>query len=134
MWICSQALWHMHGSIMGSGKDEKFENILTLFDTWQSMMPPPPKKMFLITVLKRFEVGSSNFVIFSINLWSIKHLYLIPGISSVTIATSLLRSTRDFLKLLSQMFPYDEIFKVFKRKILISEINTLKYLPILTFS
>ena len=33
-------------------------------------MPPP--KMFLTTVMKRFEVKRGNVVTFNINLWSIK--------------------------------------------------------------
>ena len=45
-----------------------FKSILTLFD----MCPPPPPEMFLTTVLKRFGVGSWNFVTFNINLWRIK--------------------------------------------------------------
>ena len=38
-------------------------------------------------------------------------------LSSVTMATSLSGGTRDFLKLLFQMFPYNEILKVLKSKI-----------------
>ena len=40
-----------------------------------------------------------------------------PRMSGVTIATILLRSTRDFLNLSFHMFPYNEILKVFKSKI-----------------
>ena len=54
----------------------------------------------------------------SINLWSIKKSYFwFPWLSGVSIATSLSRSTRDFLKLSFHMFPYNEILKVFKSKI-----------------
>ena len=37
----------------------------------------------------------------------------------VTMATSLSGGTRDFLKLSFHMFPYNEILKVFKSKILV---------------
>ena len=40
-----------------------------------------------------------------------------PRVSGVTIATNLLRSTRDFLELSFHMFPYNEILKVFEGKI-----------------
>ena len=57
-------------------------------------------------------------MIFNINLWSIKKSYVwLPGLSGVTIATSLSGSTRDFRKLSVHMFPYDKNLKVFKRKI-----------------
>ena len=76
------------------------------------------RKMFWITVLKRFGVGSWNFVTFNIYLWSIyKSYFQLPRLSGVTIATSLLRSPGDFLKLSFHMFPYNEILKVLKIKI-----------------
>ena len=75
-------------------------------------------KMFLTTVLKRFEVGSWNFVTFNITLCSIKkYIFLFPRMSGVTIATTLLRSIWDFLNLSCHMFPYNEILKVLKSKI-----------------
>ena len=37
-------------------------------------------------------------VAFNVNLWSIKNFVWFPRISGVTIATSLLKSTRDFPK------------------------------------
>ena len=75
-------------------------------------------KMFLTTVPKRLGGGSSNLVTFNINLCSIKKSYFwFPGLSGVTMATSLSGSTRDFLKLSLHMFPYNEILKVFKSKI-----------------
>ena len=72
-------------------------------------------------------------VTFSINLWSIKKKYYLwfSKLRVVTIATSLSESTRDFLKLLFHMFPYNEILKIFKIKF---ETNTAKYLCILNFS
>ena len=54
---------------------------------------------------------------FNINLWSIKKFFWFPGLSGITIVTSLSGSTRDFLKLSFDMFPYNEISKVFKSKI-----------------
>ena len=58
-------------------------------------------------------------VTFNINLWSIKKSYFwFPKLSGVTIATSLLGSTRDFLNLLLHIFPYNGIFKVFTERIL----------------
>ena len=55
---------------------------------------------------------------FKINLWNIKKSYFwFPRLSDVTIATSLLGRTRDFLKLSFHMFPYNETLKVFKSKI-----------------
>ena len=86
--------------------------------------------MFLTTVLKRLEGGTLNLVTFNINLRSIKKSYFwFPGLSSVTIATNLSRSTRDFLKLsFHNIFPYNEISKVFKVKSnFIFEISTPKY-------
>ena len=57
-------------------------------------------------------------VTFNVSLCSIKKSYFwFPRLSSVTMATSLSRSTRDFLKLPFHMFPYNEILKVFKGKI-----------------
>ena len=82
------------------------------------LTPPPPKKMFLTTVLKRLGGRSWNLVTFNINLWSIKKSYFwFPRLSGVTIATSLSGSTRDLMKLSFHMFPYNEILKVFKSKI-----------------
>ena len=40
-----------------------------------------------------------------------------PKLSAVTIATSFLISTRNFLKLSFQIYPYNEILKVSKNKI-----------------
>ena len=55
---------------------------------------------------------------YKINLWSIKKSYFrFPRLFVVTIVTSLLGSTRDFLKLSLHMFPFNEILKVFKSKI-----------------
>ena len=51
--------------------------------------------------------------------------FCLPRISIVTIAKSLLRSTRDFLKSSFHMFPYDEIVK----SDLISEIGIPKIPP-----
>ena len=74
--------------------------------------------MFLTTVLKHLGGGSRNLVTFNINLWCIKKSYFwFPKLSGVTIATSLLGSTRDFLKLSFHMFPYNDILKVFTSKI-----------------
>ena len=47
-----------------------------------------------------------------------KSYFWFPRLSVVTTATSLSGSTRDFLKLLFHMFPYNKILKVFKSKIL----------------
>ena len=44
-----------------------------------------------------------------------KAILLVTYNSSVTIATSLLRSTRDFLKSSSHMFPYDQILTLSMR-------------------
>ena len=52
---------------------------------------------------------------FNINLW--RNYLWFPRLSDVTIATSLSRSARDFLKLSFHMFPYNEILKVFKSKL-----------------
>ena len=58
-----------------------------------------------------------------------KKLFLVPGLSGVTIATSLSGSTREFLKLSFHMFPYNEILKVLKAKSdLIFETSIPKYL------
>ena len=77
-----------------------------------------PTKIFLTTVPKRLIEGSWNLVTFIINLFSIKKSYFwFPKLSSVTTATSLSGGTRDFLKLSFNMFPYNEILKVFKSKI-----------------
>ena len=54
---------------------------------------------------------------------------MLPG---VTIATSLSESTQDFLKLLLNMFLWNEIFKVTSD--LIFEISTLRYFEIPNFS
>ena len=57
-------------------------------------------------------------VTFNINLWNIKKIYFwSPGLSRVTIATSLSRSSRDFLKLSFHVFPYNGILKVLESKI-----------------
>ena len=94
---------------------------LTLFDIGGMMPPPPPppkKKNVLTIELKRLRGGSWNLVTFDISLWRIKKSFFwFPNLSSVTIATSLSGSTRDFLKLSSHIFPYDEILKVLKSKI-----------------
>ena len=77
-----------------------------------------PSKMFLTTVLKRLGEGCWKLVTFNINLWSIKNSYFwFPMLSGVTITTSLSESTQDFLKLSFHMFPYNEIFKIFKSNI-----------------
>ena len=74
--------------------------------------------MSLATVSKRLAGGSWNLVTFNINLCSIRKSYFwFPGLSRVTMVTSLSGSTQDFLKLLFHMFPYNEILKVFKSKI-----------------
>ena len=79
------------------------------------MMAP---QMFLPTVPKRLGGGSLNLVTFNINLFSIKKNYFwFPGLSGVTMATSLSGGTRDVLKLSFHMFPYNEILKVFKSKL-----------------
>ena len=46
-----------------------------------------------------------------------KSYFWFTRLSGVTTAMSLSGSTRDFLKLLFHMFPYNEISKVFKSKI-----------------
>ena len=62
---------------------------------------------------RKLELGD-----FYINSCSIKKSYFwFPRLSGVTIATILSGSTRDFLKLSYNMFPYNEILKVFKSKI-----------------
>ena len=63
---------------------------------------------------KSFGVGSRNFVIYRA---SQKSYLWFPRLSTVTISTSLFKSTRDFLKLSFHMFPNNEILKVFKSKI-----------------
>ena len=74
------------------------------------------QKMFLTDVLKPLK----NLVTFNINLWSIKKSYFwFLCLSGVTISASLSGSTRDFLKLSFRMFPYNEILKLFKSKILL---------------
>ena len=73
----------------------------------QSDMPP---KMFLTTVLKRLGEGWLLLILISKLFW-------FPMLSGVTIATSLSESTQDFLELSFHMFPYNEIFKVFKNNI-----------------
>ena len=56
-------------------------------------------------------------------------------LSSVTMATSLSGSTRDFLKTSFHMFPYNEILKSSKvTSDLIFEITTLRYFEIPNFS
>ena len=78
--------------------------------------------MFLSTVQKHFTAGSSN-------LESIKK-FLLLRLSGVTIATSLLRSTQDYLKLLFHMFPVITKFSKFSKvnSGLISKTSTQKYL------
>ena len=73
---------------------------------------------------------------FNINLFGIKKSYFwFPWLSSITMATSLSGSTRDFLKLSFHMFPYNKILKVFKVKSeLIFEERTSKYPQIPNFS
>ena len=54
-------------------------------------------------------------VTFNINISTIRKSYFwFPRLSGVTMATSLSVSTRDFLKLSFNMFPYNEILKVSK--------------------
>ena len=56
-------------------------------------------------------------------------------LSSVTMATSLSGSTRDFLKTSFHMFPYNKILKPSKvTSDLIFKITTLRYLKIPNFS
>ena len=65
----------------------------------------------------------------NINLWRIKKSYFwFPGLSRVTKATSLSRSTQDFLQLSFHMFPYNEILKI--KSDLIFETSTPKYTQI----
>ena len=73
---------------------------------------------------------------FNINLYGIKKkLFLVPRLSGVTMETSLSGDTRDFLKLLFHMFPYNEILKFSKVKSeLIFGKSTPKYLSIPNFS
>ena len=76
------------------------------------MMAP---KTFLTTLFKRLGGENKNLVTFNNNLFSIKKRYFwLPRLSSVTIATSLSGSTREFLKLL---FLYNKTLKDFKSKI-----------------
>ena len=64
-----------------------------------------------------------------------KSYFWFSKLSGVTIATSLSKSTRDFLKLSFHMFPYKEISIVLKVKSdLIFETSTSKYLKIPNFS
>ena len=76
----------------------KTHTALTLFDMDGHDAPPPPPQNV-------FDYCAQT-------LWRRK-----LRLADVTIATSLLGSTRGFLKLSFHMFPYDEIFKVFKSKI-----------------
>ena len=71
------------------------------------MMAPP--KMLFTTVLQPFRIGRENFVrdFVTLNIYN----FWFPKNFSITMATSLLRSTRDFLISSFFMFPYDEIFK-----------------------
>ena len=69
--------------------------------------------MFLSTVLKLFGVVPFDIQYQSIEL---KNEFWFPKMSGGTIATSLLRCTRDVLNLF-HMFPYIEILKVSKSKI-----------------
>ena len=56
-----------------------------------------------------------KLVTFDFNLWSIKKSYFwFIGLSGVIIATSLSWSTRDFLKVLFHIFPYNEFYKFSK--------------------
>ena len=75
--------------------------------------------MFLSTVLKHLEGRPRNFMIFNINLWSIKKVIFgfSIGYPVSPIAMSLSGSTPDFLKLSFYMFPYNEMLKIFKIKI-----------------
>ena len=83
------------------------------------------------TVLKRLWERGWNLVTFNINLWSIKSHFWFPRLSSVTIETSLLGNTRDFLKFSFYMFPYNEILKFSEVKSHLifetSTTNTSKY-------
>ena len=81
---------------------------LTLFDMGGMMGP----QNFLSTVPERLGGGSWNLVTFNINLCGIKKV-----IFGSLGYTSLSGSSRDFLKLLFHMFPYNEILKDFKNKI-----------------
>ena len=72
--------------------------------------PPPPPKMFFTIVLKHFGVGSWNFE--SINLWNNRKTayFWSPGAFHVTIATSVLKCTRDFVKSTSICFLIAKFF------------------------
>ena len=79
---------------------------LTLFDM-KGMMAP---QNVFGHCAQRLGGGRSNLMTFNINLWSIKKSFFwFPKLSGVTITRSLLGSSRDFLKLSFNMFPYDEI-------------------------
>ena len=82
--------------------------------------------MFLSTVLKRFGVVPFDIQYQSIEL---KNEFWFPKMSGGTIATSLLRCTRDVLKLSFHMFHYIEILKFPKVKSdLIFKINNQEYI------
>ena len=65
-----------------------------------------------------------------------KSYFLFPMLPGVTMATSLSGSTRDFLKILFRMFPYNEIFEKFLKVTSdsISEIIILRYFQMPNFS
>ena len=64
--------------------------------------------------LRRRKLKLGDFL--NINLCSIKKSYFwSPRLSGVTMARSLLGSTRDFLKLSFHIFPYNEIFESFRK-------------------
>ena len=78
------------------------------------MMAPQNVFDHCVQTLRRRKLKLGDF---NINLWSIKSYFWLTRFSGVTIATSLSRSTRDFLKLSFHMFPYNEILKAFKSEI-----------------
>ena len=122
--------WYENAS-KGREKPQNFENLFCQKSIFHWFFNPIwhgggggawwSPKMFLPTVPKRLGGGNWNLVTFNINLFSIKRSYFwFLRLSNVTMATSLSEGTRDFMKLSFHMFPYNEIYKVFKSKIWIN--------------
>ena len=83
-------LVYLHTEQTGRLPMEGVSKVIKINLIWHGGHDAPPPKIFLTSVSKRLGGGSWNLVTFNINLFSIKKSYFwFPGLSSVTMATSL---------------------------------------------